>query len=325
MKHSGRLEAVGLAIETVRGTIETTPQKWVKHITSDITSKAEVIVDENVMGILEDSQNSRVVKKWFEGSLEGTLHVDALGYLLLNIYGDVNSAIESGIAYTHEFTMEQDIEHQSLTIFRKDGDATQKAYGGAVVNTLEISATTGSLIKLVASIICATEGTNASSPSYDEEYDFIGRDVSFKMEDDEASLVSGTPVEIKELKISYDTGAISDFNLGSYSPTNYNAKMSIEVEIKKSFMDATFEDLWKSGAAKYIEITIEGEATIGTAAKPTIVLLLNKAIVQDWSRSGGANDLVDETIKLKGFYNTIDTQQSKITITNLTPSYIPAI
>jgi hypothetical protein len=323
-KYSGRLEAVGVAVEAVRGTAELTPQKWVKHVSSDIVSKVDSVIDENVMGIMEDSPNSRVVKKWFGGSLDGTLYVDVLGYLLLNIYGSETPTQESGTAYSHEFEMEQSIEHQTLTVFRKDGDVIQKAYAGSVVNTLEISGTTGALVKMVATIICGSETSNASNPSYDEEYDFIGRDISIKLADEENDLPSTVATEMKEVKITWDTGALSDFNLGSYYPKNYNAKMSIEVELKRSMEDTTFEDLWSSGEAKYIEITIEGEATIGTAAKPTVVLLLNKAIVQDWSRSAGANDLAEETIKFKGFYNSTDNQQSKVTIINLTPSYVPA-
>lgn len=322
--HTGRIEEVGVAIESARNTPEAVAQKWVKHVNSGIISKVSKAMDNNVRGVMEDMEGARVTRKWFDGDLEGILHADVLGYFLLNIYGASDPTSEGGGAYSHEFTVDQVIEHPALTIFRKDGDVTEKAYGGGVVNTLEISATTDDYVRFTANIICGNETSSGDTPAYDTEYDFIGKDITIKLGDQENDLPSATALSCKEVSISFDTGAISDFNLGSYNPTNYNAKLAIEVKITKNFVDTTFEELFKSDTAKYMEITIQGDATIGGSSKPTIVLLLNKALVTDWAREGGADALATETMTLKAFYNSEDEQQSMLTLTNLTPAYVAA-
>lgn len=319
----GRQIEIGLALETTKGTAKTTAQRWLKHVTAGVVSRVEKVTDDSVRGVLEDSEGARVAKKWFDGDVEGILHIDAIGYLLANIYGTVSSGSAVTGTYLHDITLAQSINHISLTLFRKDGSATQKIYGGGIINTLELTASPDDYIRFTANVICANEASNASSPSYSTESDFIGRDVTIKIASSEAGLSAAPALNCKEVTISWDTGAISDFTLGSFSPVNYNAKMGIEVDITKNFFDTVFEDLFKTETYRYVEIKIIGEASIGSGSvKPTLVLLLNRAQVIEWDREAGADDLSTETIKLKAFYNAADAQQSSIKLTNVTSAYV---
>jgi hypothetical protein len=323
MQHVGRQEELGIGIESVNGTPITTPQRWVKHVTSDVISRVEKAVDDNVRGVLEDSEGARKVREWFDGDLGGIAHVDVLGYILANIYGTINTSSLGNNVYSHVFSLEQDVQHQSLTIFRKDADAAQQKYGGGVINTFELNATTDDYVRFTANIICANEASDASTPTYNTEYDFVSRDITVKMADTEGGLATAPALPLKTVDVRFDTGAISDFIVGSYNPSNYNAKMAIEVEFTKNFVDETFEDLFKANTYKYMQITIEGETTIGSGGsnKPKVVVLLNRVQVMDWSRSGGSDELVEETVTLKAFYNQTDSEQSTTTLQNLTASY----
>jgi len=321
MEHVGRQEELGIGIESVRNTPISAPQKCIKNVSSSVISRTERATDDNTRGVLEDSEGARVTRKWFDGDVEGIAHVDALGYLFANIYGQVTTGPVGTGAYEHEFEVDQTIEHPSLSVFRKDDGATQKVYSGGVINTLEISATTDDYVRFTANIICSQEASNSSTFTYDTEYDFIGKDITIKLADTEVGLSTAPVISAKEMSVSYDLGAISDFRFGSYNPSNYNAKLAIEVEFTKNFVDTTYEDLFKSGAYKYMEISIIGDATIGVNQKPTITLLMNKTQIINWERDGGADDLVEETVTIKAFYNQTDTQQSMLTLINLTPSY----
>ena len=97
--------------------------------------------------------------------------------------------------------------------------------------------------------------------------------------------------------------------------------MSIEGSITKNYDDNTFKDLFEADTSKYMEITIEGAADIGGANNPSIVILLNKIMINGWDRSGANDDLVTETIEFKAFYNNSDSKQSQITLVNLTTEY----
>jgi len=318
----GKFIELGVGVEKVRGTAQLTAEKWFKKITASIVEKSEKKDDESTMNVLSDSLNTRVVKKWIEGDLEGNAHADAIGYLLYNLYGAVASVNVSGSVYTHTFTLANSIEHASLTLFAKDGAVQQLSYDNCMISTLELTAVVDDYVKFTASFMGKASNSNSDTPSYDTEYDFIGKDVTVKFADTEAGLVGATALCAKELSINFDTGLINDFCLGSYTPNDlYNAKMAIEGEFTLNYDDNTFKDLYLADTNKYMEITIQGAADIGGGNNPKIVILLNQVQIKEWTREGGNDELITQPISFKAFYNETDSQQSKITLTNLTTEY----
>lgn len=319
---TGRFLEVGVAVEATRGTAEASASRWAKNTETNVISRTEKVLDDNKRGVLEESEGARVVRKWFDGDIAGILHADLIGYFLLNIYGSVVSSSLGSGAYSHAFSLEQSVEHPTLTIFRKDGGITSKKYNGGVVNTLEISASTDDYVRFTANIIARDEASHALTPSYGVEYDFIGKDITIKLADSEAGLSGATATKVKNVNIKYDLGAITDFVLGDDNPDGvYNAKKAVDIEFTKNFEDTTFEDLFKSDTYKYMSITIEGAADIGGGAHPKLAWVFNRVQVQDWERAGGADDLVEETVTLKAFYNQTDGEQDTLTIQNKTSAY----
>src|SRR5690606_40983195 len=65
-------------------------------LTCNLIPRAEKVVDDSTFGRLEDAERVRTVRKWSEGDVAGIVHADVLGYYLLNLYGDVDSANVSG-------------------------------------------------------------------------------------------------------------------------------------------------------------------------------------------------------------------------------------
>lgn len=322
MSEVGRRLELGLAVEGVRGTAEAAPQKWAKHVTADVIPRTQKVVDDSVRGVLEDSEGARTVRKWFEGELGGILHADALGYLLLNLYGSVVSTTVTGAVTSHAFAMQQSIEHPTLSIFRKDGDVESKVYGGGVVSAFELSASTEDFVRFSATVMAANEDDHSEEASYDTEYDFIGKDITVKLATSEAGLSGATALKLKTLTVRYDPGAIADYVFGSYNPDSiYNAKMGIELSFSKNYEDTTFEDLFKGDDYRYMQITIEGDADIGSGNHPSITWVFNRVQVQEWERSGDPDALVEESITAKAFFNATDGEQSAVTLKNLTAAY----
>lgn len=324
----GREIEVGFSTEAVRGTAEATVDKWSKNVTASIVERAEMADNDTVRGVLEDMEGRRVVQKYIEGDIEGIVHVDAIGYLYASLYGKVTSAVVAGSVYSHEFALKQNIEHQSLTVFAKDGGVQTLKFAGCMVNTLEVNAAVDDYVRFTAGIIGKSSEDAVVTPSYDTEYDFIGRDITVKIADTEAGLAGATAVPVKEITVTHDQGAIRDHVLGSYTPSDiYNAKHSLEGEFTLNFSDQTFKDLYLGDTAKYMSITIEGEAILGGSYKPTITYILNKVQFNDWNRSGGKDELVTEPISFKCYYNETDGQASKVTLQNLTSSYanVPSV
>jgi len=322
MEIIGREIELGIAIESSRGTAKTTADKWGRKVDANVVERATHVVDDSTRGRIEDSEGRRVVQKFIEGDVAGILHADVIGYLLANMYGVVNTTTVTGAVKSHVFTLGQNIQHPSLTLFAKDGSVQQQVFDNAMINTLEISASIDDYVRFSASFIASEATDNSDAPSYDTEYDFIARDITVKIADTEAGLTGATALKVKDVKVVNDQGLIRDHVVGSYFADDvYNSKMMIEGEFTLNFADQTFKDLYLGNAAKYMSIKIEGEADIGSGNKPTITYVLNKVMFMDWNRSGGADELVTEPISFKAFYNATDSEQSTVTVKNLTASY----
>lgn len=315
----GRFIEAGVAVESVRGTAKTAADKWVKNVNTDVILNVDKVVDDNTRGRLEDSEKTRKVREWYQGDLSGILHADVAGYLFLNVYGSVVSVAESG-AYKHTFSVLNSISHDTLTYFAKDG-VEQLVLAGGVVNTIGINATTDDYVRFTANIIARSGTSNTDTISYDTEYDFIGKDITVKIADTEAGLSTATALKVKELSIDYDMGVINNFVFGSYNPDDlFQSKSSIEGTMTLDYTDDTFKSLFNGDDSKYLQVVIQGDATIGTT-KPKMTFLFNKVMITSWSRTSGADELSTQEVGFKAFYNATDEEQSSLEIINTTSSY----
>jgi len=318
----GRQIAAGIGVEDVRGTAPTTPDRWFRAVTASIVERAERATDDTKRGRLEDSEGARIVRKWVEGSLEGIVHADAIGFLFYNLYGAVNSQVVTGSIYDHVFTLQNSIQHPSLSVFAYDGGVQNLVYRNGMVSSLELTVTTDDYVRFSAEFIAKDSASNADSPSYATEYDFISRDVTMKIADTEGGLSGATALKVKEMNISWTAEAIADYVFGSYNPDDvYNSSFMIEGQMTLNYEDNTFKDLYLADTYKYMQIVIEGAADIGSGNHPTITILFNRVQFNDWNREGGNDELVTQPVSFKAFLNVTDSQQSEVTLRNLMASY----
>jgi len=318
----GRQIDFALAVETSRGVAEATANRNVRKVTANLTPKVEKVIDDTTFGRLEDSESSRVVRKWSEGDVEGIVHADVIGFYLNNIYGDTVSTELEVDVYQHVFNLAQNIKHPSLTFFIKDAGVRQLKIAGGMLTTLEITATTDNFVRYTANLLGKEATADVSAiPALQVENDFIGKDITVKIATTQGGLTGATALKLKELNVSFETNAEADFVFGSYSPNDiYNKQFSITGSFTKNFEDTVFEDLKQSDDYRYMSITIEGSQSIGTEF-PTIVLIMNKVSITEHERESGADDLITESVSFKAFYNSVDAKQSEITLINSTVSY----
>jgi len=318
----GRQIDFALAIETTRGVAETTADRNVRKVTASLTPKVEKVIDDTTFGRLEDSENSRIVRIWNEGEVEGIVHADVIGFYLNNIYGSVATTELETDVYQHVFNLAQNIIHPSLTFFIKEAGVRQLKVPGGVLSTMEITATTDNFVRYTASIMGKEAVTDSSTiPALQVENDFIGKDITVKIATTQAGLSSATALKLKEVNVSFETNAEADFVFGNISPDDiYNKQFSISGSFSKNFVDTVFADLKISDEYRYMSIAIEGSQDIGSE-HPTIVLIMNKVSITDHETDSGADDLVTETVSFKAFYKSEDNKQSEITLINSTVSY----
>lgn len=328
MEIIGRNIEFGVATEAVRGTAETTADHWARKVNANVVERAAHAIDDTTRGRLEDGEGRRVVQRFVEGEIDGIAHADFIGFLFANLYGlVVTSEVETGEVYSHVFNLKQNIQHQSLTLFAKDGSVQQSVFANAMISSLEISAAVDDFVRFSTTFIAALSASNSDTPSYDTEYDWIARDISVKVASSSGALSGATPLKIKDLSITFDQGLIRDHVIGSYNADDiYNSRMMIEGNFTLNFTDEVFKDYYLNNDALYMEIKLDGEAVIGGVRNPELTILLNKVQFTEWNRSGGANDLVTQEVSFRAFYNPTDQKQSQVTLQNKTATYpnVPA-
>ena len=320
--HIGREVAFGAAVESSRGTAETTADKWFKKTTVSLLPEVEKVVDDSSFGRLEDAEEVRTVREWFGGSIDGVLHADAIGYPLNNLYGTVTTeetAVDSGV-FEHTFELGQTITHPTLSFFIAD-QVKKEVYNGGVISTLSIEATTDDYVRYSMEVLARASASHTDTVSYDTEYDFIGKDITVKVADTEAGLVGATAVPMKSLNINIDAGAISDWVFGDTTPEHYNGAFGIEFDFTKNYVDNTFEALFKSDNAKYVQVSIVGDTVLPETNAPELTFTFYKCKVTDYDIDDAADELREENVTMKALFNVSDTKQSQVFLRNLTASY----
>lgn len=318
----GREIEFGVATEATRGTAETTADKWARKVTANVVERASHAVDDTTVGRFEDGMGRRVTQTFIEGELSGILHVDMFGWLLANVYGICNTTLVSGSVYSHVFSLKQDSNHIALTLFAKDGVVQQHTFNNCMINTLSMSASVDDYVRFQASFIGKAAASNADTPTYSTEYDFISRDIVIKVAATEAGLAGATALKAKTMELTWDQGLIRDHVVGSKTPDDiYNSRLMIEGSIQMNFVDEVFKDYYLGDTPVYMSITLTGEAALGGGNFPTITVVLNKVQFMDWNRTGDPNDLVTQPLSFRAFYNQADQEQSTVTLKNLTTAY----
>lgn len=322
----GRQIELGIAKETVRGTAKTTADRWLKNVTANVIPKAKKVIDNATRGKFEDADQQRMVQNWYEGDIESIAHADVLGWFFLNLYGTDTPVAKSApntSVYDHTFSVAQSPQHNSLTLFIKDGGVVQEVISNGMIDKFSLTATMEEFIRMKATFKGATGTANSATPSYSTEYDFIGRDITVRFASTSGGLSGATAIPVKTLDVNWSQGLKESYVFGAYTPTDiFNTMLQIDGKMTLDFSDTTYRALWQADTTQYVQITITGAATIGTSANPALVITLNKAQLSDWSRSdGGNNDLVQQTVAFRGFYNPTDGKASSVVLTNLVASY----
>lgn len=327
MEFIGRQIEVGVAVEATRGTAESAATDWLKKISMTVTPRATKTNDESTCNVLADSLGTRLTQLWIEGDVNGNVHANSIGYFFYNLYGtEAVSTVEAGVI-EHTFTEDVTVTKPSLTLFGKEDTVDQSTFSNCMLGSLELTAAPDQYVAFSSSFMGVAAASNADAPSYATAVsDFVGKDVVVKVAATEAGLTGAAALPLKDVSISWDTGLVNDFVLGQYTPQDvFNTQTAIEGSFTVNFTDTSFLDLFTTDAYRYMEITITGTQTIGSASNPTITILLNQVAITERTREDSAGDLVTESVSFKAFYNKTDAQQSQVELINVTDKYDPSL
>lgn len=314
----GRQINIGIGKESTRGTA-VAPSHYIRQMSADVDDKFEGVLSEQSIGILEESDEFDVTKRWSEGSIEGRVLDSSFGLILLATMGTVAS-VESADAgvYDHTFTVNQTTVHPSLTLDIKKSDIEQKKYANCVIDSLEITADPAELVKFNASFMGKKGEASTETPSYGSENGFLGKHVTVKLADTYAGLSGASAINVNNLSLTITKSVASDDILGSIEPDDfYNGRFIVEGQMELLFDATTYKDKALAGDRQSLQIAIaNSDVTIGATSNPTITVELPKIKITEYSEARELDEIVRQTVSFKGLYDTSESKMIDIVLKN---------
>jgi hypothetical protein len=224
-KGIGRLQSFGFAKETSRGTAKTSASYWVPFDSLDFDEKADNVVADQAVGVIEDSTAEYRVKNYADGTLKIPLVDQSSGPLFLSLLGSQTVATHAGesVVYDHTFTVGESAQHPSLTFFLHDPQGgTDYSYANGVLHKMEIDAQLKKFVQLSLSAR-SLKGVSQSafSPSIINENRFIPQYMTFKYATATSGLSGATAIALKNFKLTIDESIEDQEVLGSVAPADF--------------------------------------------------------------------------------------------------------
>lgn len=323
-KGIGRLVQVGVAKEGTRGSAEDSASYWNPWTDLTLDEKKEFAVDNSSIGVIEDSINLTQTKRWAQGSIQGNVTDQTFGLILYSMFGGY--AVTGSGPYTHTFSVGQNAQHQSLTLFLHDPlSAVDYSYANGVVEKLEITAELKKFLMFNATIQSLTGASqSAFSPSTTTENRFLPQYLTAKFASSISGLSGATAIALKSVKLTINSNVESHDVLGSVDPADFlNKEFSVE---------GSFEAIWKGESdfkTAFMGPTpqailfdfVNTDVTIDTSHHPEIKFTIAKATFQELGRPFKVKDLNYQTVKFKGVYSLSDTSMISAVLINDVTTY----
>lgn len=322
-KFIGRLSDVGIAKEGTRGTKETSADFWLPKQSMSLDDGIEQVIDESSLGVIEDATEATVVGKYAEGEIEGNILDKSFGLLLLSALGGVSTTGPSETTvYTHDFTVGQSAQHQSLTLFLDDGNQDY-SYPLAMIQSLALDVSLGQFAKYTASFRSKVGETATHTPSYTTENHFLPQHGSVKIASAAAGLGAASAIDIRSVQLSINKNVEDDRVIGSTDPSDIlNKQFSVEGSVELVFDDETFKTQMLADTAQAMRIRLtNSDVTIGSTLNPQITIDLAKVKFSNFQRGYGNDDIVTATVDFKALYKVSESGMISVEVINEQSSY----
>lgn len=276
----------------------------------DFDEKSEKVIDESSIGVIEDSFDWHVVKQRAEWSFECNAYANAIWYILLNLFGSVSTSGSTG-EYTHEFSVDETNQHQSLTIGLAD-DTQDKQFPLAMIDSAEITAETWNFVT-ISSDFRSQKWSNASlTPSYSNDFALLWKHVQVYLADDLTGLDSASSIQATQVTLTINKNLEDVDVLGSVQPLDFcNTFFNIEWSMELLRDDATYQAIYMDGVKKAMRIEIVDNDTTLSSGHPTLTFDLANVIMTEYAKNQDNNALIRQTLTFRGLYSM--TENSMIT------------
>jgi len=304
-KAIGRLANLGIGKESSRG-VGVAADFWVPKITLSYDDKVTKVLSALSYGTINAHGNqSLVAQKWAEGSIEGDVLDKSFGLFLLALLGTVSSAVEETTAYRHTYSLQEDNQHDSLTLHidEPNGDLIFEL---AMIDNMVIDMLPEDVVKFTVDFKSKSSAGSSATASYSAENKFLGRHLTFKLASDTTGLDAASAISLKSLTLTINKNLVLDQVLGTVQPEDIlNQAFMISGEIELYYDDRTYADYMLDGTYRAMRIDlVNSDVTIGATSNPTFRLDLSRVAFDAWEPTRDNDEIMMEKITFNALYDT---------------------
>lgn len=303
-KYIGRLVNVGLAKETVRGT-PVAASHWLPKSAVAFFDRVNKWASQMSYGSIGDAAQSAKVLEWAEGTIETELNDRAFGLILYAMLGTLQTTGPTDSAYTHTYSLQNDNQHDSLTITLADPDRTDQ-YALAMLDSLEINIVPDEMNTIVAGFKSRSgRAVAAASPSYAAFNKFLGRHTKIKLASVVGGLAAASELSIKSMKISVAKNLLVNSVVGTVWPEDIiNQKFEITGEFELDLDDQTYRNLMLDNSYRAMRIQmINTDVLIGASSRPTFTLDLARVHFENWEPTRNNDEIVTQKVSFRALFD----------------------
>ena len=297
-KWIGRRQSVGIGIETVRG-VGVSPAYWLNALSFSFADKPVRARSEASFAGIWGGDQAPVVFTPAEGEFDVELGASSFGAILVALMGSVSSNDNGDDSFTHTYTLQNDNQHDSLSIHTVD-PIGNFIYELAMIDTLEITIEPDSIIHYTVNFISkGSIDSSGESVSFATERKFVGRMLTFKTASLTSGLGAAAKVNLKSLTIRFEKNAEANQTLSTIQPEDVvNKLFSVNGEITLDYEDRTYLDFVKDGSNRAVRIDIVHSDDAGSGNPYSFKMDLSKCAFEDFDPDFSLDEIV---LKLLAF------------------------
>ncbi len=321
----GRLKNVGIGLEVVRGA-GVAPSFWLPKTSISIEDKVMKARDTSSFGVLNVEGNQAIpTKKWAEGDLEFDLYSNSFGVFLKALLGSVSSGSVVDSSYIHTFSIDDINQHPSMAISCEDGGISEYMFKLAMINSMTIEIEPEAVVKVSVNFMSKQSVATTQTATYLADSKFVGRHLTFKIENLVGDLTSGQHIPIKKLTLNFEKNTRLDHNLGTVEPEDIqNQSLRITGEVEVDYENRNYRDLMMNGTYKAVRIQLENtEAVIGGGTStPRFILDLARVDFEEWEAEYPNDEIASQSFTFTALHDlTTGKTINSCTLRNGTVSY----
>lgn len=260
-------------------------------------------------------------RKNYTGTISTFVYPEEFGWLLKGVLGAVSTAVVSGTAIGHTFSVATDLP--SFT-FEKNAQVVNQRFAGTKLNSMTINYRNNEEVSVSLPVIAKTMATaTAISPSWPTVRPFVAVDVSVKMAANKAALTGATADgDIENLTVTIANDLETKYGLnGSQDPNRIVPKrIKVSGSFDKYFNATTELDAFLARTQKALGIYCTGGNITGIYNNEFNLLLPDVRFTAHPVPTG-INDVVVCSVEFEAFYDVTNSQLIEAYLQNTTASY----